>query len=290
MQRRAAAVSVAFFVLLSAASYALIATAQSPEVSFENPEHELQQGDTFEVGGEQYTVSSISAEMESSGGGGHGGGGGETLVRSGELTWTNESARYTETWDNGSTVTRDDQRYTVVVESAEDPTTFVLREQLNRTAILLEDENAEDELATYNGSEWVVINRDGNQTLVDPEEYFPEPSEQQYEEGDTFSYNDQRVTVDSVASSGATLAWTAPRENTVSLAQTSNVTLQGQTYLVFFPDNSTVYLTQNFESYDQQTHQIELHHEHKNGLWGIVILSGIAAVTLLGMAYMPSRY
>lgn len=290
MQRRAAAVSVAFFVLVSAASYALIATAESPEVSFENPEHSLQQNDTLEVGGQQYTVSSITAEMESSGGGGHGGGGGETLVRSGELTWTNESARYTETWDNGSTVTRDNQSYTVLVENASDPTSFVLREQINRTAILLEDENAENELATYNGSEWVVINRDGNQTLVSPEEYFPEPTERQYAEGDNFPYNGQRATVADVTTGAATVQWTAPRNNTVSLAQESNVTIQGQTYLVFFPDNSTVYLTQDFQSYQQQTHQIELHHQHESGLWGIIILSGIAVTMLLGMAYLPSRY
>jgi hypothetical protein len=290
MQRRAAAVSVAFFVLVSAASYALIATAESPEVTFENPEPELQQGDAVEVGGQQHTVSSISAEMESSGGGGHGGGGGGTLVRSGEISWTNESARYTETWDNGSTVTRDNQSYTVVVENASDPASFVLREQINRTAILLEDENAENELATYNGSEWVVINRDGEQTLVAPEEYFPEPNERQYAEGDNFPYNGQRVVVADVTSSAVTIEWTAPRENTISLAQETNVTIQDQTYLVFFPDNSTVYLTQDFESYQAQTNQIELHHEHESGLWGIIILSGIAVTMLLGMAYLPSRY
>lgn len=181
MQRRAAAVSVAFFVVISAASYALVATAEEPTVSLENPDHSLEQGESFTVNGQEYTVSKIEATKESTGGGGgHGGGGGEEkLVRSGELTWTNESAQ------NAS-----------------------------------------------NGS----------------------------------------------------------AQNTVQLEHRSNVTLQGTTYLAFFPNNETVYLTQDFEAYHQETSRIERFHEHVSGLWGVSILSGIAAALLLGMAYLPSRY
>jgi hypothetical protein len=288
MQRRAAAVSVVFFLVVSAASYGLIATAEEPSVGFENPEYSLSTGQSFEVGGQEYTVTSIEASMESSGGG-HGGGG-ERLVRSGEVAWTNESARYTESWDNGSSVSIDNQSYTVVVDSGEDPAAFTLREELDREAILQDDPDAENQLVTYNGSDWVVINRDGNRTLVAPEEYFPEPATQRYEEGDQFSYNGQQVSVADVTADQITLAWTAPRENTRSLGHLENVTLQGSTYLVFFPNNDTVYLTQNFDSYRTQSNQIDRHHEHVNGLWGVSILSGLAAVALLGLAYLPSRY
>ena len=189
MQRRAAAVLVAFFVVISVASYALIATAAQPEVTLENPDHSLKQGDSFTVGGQEYTVSKIEATKESSGGGGghSGGGGGETLVRSGELTWTNESAQ------NGTN------------ESAQNGT--------NESA-----------------------------------------------------------------------------QNTVQLEHRSNVTLQGTTYLAFFPNNETVYLTQDFESYQEDVNRIEQFHEHVSGLWGVSILSGLAAVLLLGLAYLPSRY
>lgn len=290
MQRRAAAVSVAFFIVVSAASYALIATAEEPHINFENPDHSLKQGDTLTLDGEKYTVSKIEAKMESSGGGGHGGGGGKTLVRSGELTWTNESAQYTETWKNGSTVTRDGEKYTVIINAAEDPSEFTLREQLNKSGILKEDPNADDEMVTHNGTTYVVVRQDGNKTLVPEDEYFPEPNERQYAEGDTFPYNDQRVTVSSVTSKAATLTWTAPRENSVELEQETNVTLQGQTYLVFFPNNETVYLTQQFQSYHHQQEEIHEFHTQKNGLWGISILGSLAALLLLGMAYLPSRY
>ena len=291
MQRRAAAVSVVFFLVVSAASYGVIATAEEPTVDFEDPEYDLAAGESFELDGQEHTVTSIEASMESSGGGGHGGGGGETLVRSGEIAWTNESARYTETWANGSSVTLDNQSYTVVIDAGEDPSAFTLREDLNRTAILQDDPDAENELLTDDdGNEWVVINQDGDRTLVAPEEYFPEPPTQRYEEGDSFDYNGQNVVVDDVSSDQVTLAWTAPRENTVSLGHLQNVTLQGSTYLVFFPNNETVYLTQNFDSYRTQSNQIDRHHEYVNGLWGVNIVSGLAAFALLGLAYLPSRY
>lgn len=289
MQRRAAAVTVAFFIVVSAASYALIATAQEPTVQFENPEHSLQQGQSLTVGGQQYTVSKIEASMESSGGG-HGGGGGEHLVRSGEIAWTNESARYTESWDNGSTVTLDGQPYSVIVDSGESPTQFVLREELNKSAILADDPNAENQLATYNGTDYVVVHRDGNRTLVSQEEYFPAPNERRYAQGDTIPYQNQTATVSSVTADAVTLSWTAPRENTLGLTDEANVTLQDQTYLVFFPTNDTVYLTQQYENYNAQKNQIARFEEHRSGLWGVSILSGIVAAIMLGMAYLPSRY
>ena len=60
MQRRAAAIYVALFVLIGAASYSLIATAQQPTVEFDNPTYELSQGDQLDVGGQTYTVASVS--------------------------------------------------------------------------------------------------------------------------------------------------------------------------------------------------------------------------------------
>ncbi|QLG60952.1 hypothetical protein [Halorarum salinum] len=96
MQRRAAAIYVAFFLVVGAVSFSLIATASAPELSFENPEHELGQGDTFTVDGTEYTVASIDAEMSGGGGGGHGGGGGAALERSATLNATDESGNTTE--------------------------------------------------------------------------------------------------------------------------------------------------------------------------------------------------
>ncbi|MFB6107249.1 MAG: hypothetical protein ABEJ82_00205 [Haloplanus sp.] len=285
MQRRAAAIYVAFFIVLGAASYSLIATASAPGISFQNPEHRVTQGDQFSVDGRQYTVSKLTAEMQ---GGGHGSS--ARLSRSGQLTWTNESARYTETWDNNSTVTYDGTQYQVLVASGEDPSTFELQETINRTAILQNDSSVANQTVTVDGTEYVVRGQGDQRELVPASEYFPTPASTQYEEGQQIQYNGNDTTVDTVASDGVTLAWNAPKDNTVEVSDQSNVTLDGGTYLAYFEDNSTLVLTKNFQSYDRQSQRIEEYHKHVTGLWGVSIVSFAVAALLVGMAYLPSRY
>ena len=288
MQRRAAAIYAVVFVLIGTASYTLVATAQQPHVTFESPEHELSQGDTFQVGERTYTVSAISATVEG-GGGGHGGGGG-AVTRSGALEWTNQSARYTETWENESNVTVDDTEYTVTIPNTTDPSTVTLVALQNRTAILQNDSAADNRTVTRNGQEYVVVTENGTSRLVPAAEYFPEPERTQYSEGDRLQYRGNATTVDTVTNRSATLAWTAPRTNTVELSDAANTTLAGQQYFVYFPDNSTLVLETDYSVYQEQTDEIDRFHEHKNGLWGVTTLSGIAAVLLVGMAFLPSRY
>ncbi|SDZ97512.1 hypothetical protein SAMN04488065_1505 [Haloplanus vescus] len=286
MQRRAAAIYVAFFIVLGAASYSVIATASAPTIGFENPDHRLSEGDQFSVDGQQYTVSSISAEM--SGGGGHGGA--PSVTRSGQVSWTNDSARHTQTWDHDSAVTYQGDSYRVVVEDSDDPSSFELVEEINRSAILQDDPAVEDETVTVNGTEYVVRESNGSRSLTPASEYFPAPSSTQYSEGDTLQYQGNATTVSDVTSSGATLSWTAPRTNTVDVGNEANVTLSGQQYFAYFPDNSTLVLESDYGVYQEQTEEIDTYHEHTNGLWGVSIVSFATAILLLGMAYMPSRY
>jgi hypothetical protein len=288
MQRRAAAVYVAFFLVVGAASYSLIVTAEEPTVSFENPEYELSQNDTFSLGEQQYTVSAVSAEMESSGGG-HGGGGGEELVRSGEVAWTNQSAQYTATWENNTTVTFEDEQWQLLIPNTSDPSSFTLRESLNRSAILANDTAADNATVTRDGQPYVVVTENNTSRLVPASEYFPEPEQRRISEDQTLQFQGNQTDLN-VTSSAVTLTWTAPKQNTASLSDKGNVTLGGQTYLVSFPDNQTVVLTQDFDSYDEQTASIDEFHTQKNGLWGVTILSGISIVFLVGLAFLPSRY
>lgn len=288
MQRRAAAIYVAFFIVLGAASYSVIATATAPTIGFENPDHRLSQGDQLSVENRQYAVSSISAEV-SGGGGGHGGGG-ATVTRSGELTWTNETARYTQTWDHNTTVTYQGEDYRVLVADADDPASFQLVEEINRTAILQEDATVNDQTIMLNGTEYVVREEGDNRTLIPASEYFPTPASTQYAEGDSLQFQGNTTSVADVTSEGATLAWTAPKTNTVSVGHEANVTLNGQRYFAYFPDNSTLVLESDYNVYQEQVNEIDTYHDHVNGLWGISIVSFATAIMLLGMAYMPSRY
>ncbi|MFC6786779.1 hypothetical protein ACFQFH_13105 [Halobaculum halobium] len=291
MQRRAAAIYVAFFLIVGAASFSLIATASAPQLSFENPEHELSEDDPFTVDGQEYTVSDISAEMEGGDGGGHGGGGQAHLVRSGTVEWTNESARYTVEWANGSTVTYEGQDWAVATDNESE--TFTLTEQIDRTAILQNDSDVENETTTVDGEEYVVERADGNESreLIPVDEYFPEPETREYAVGDEIeNVDDETVAVASVTPDAATLEYFAPRTNEISVSDEANVSVGSTTYFAYFPDNSTMVLTQEFETYNQFEEATAMQTTMTNGLWGVTILSGLSAFVLLGLAYMPSRY
>lgn len=76
MQRRAAAAYVAIFLVVGAGAYGVIATAQEPAVSLDNPNVDVKQGGSFTAGGQKYEVTKIE---EKTSGGGHGGGGTTTV-------------------------------------------------------------------------------------------------------------------------------------------------------------------------------------------------------------------
>jgi hypothetical protein len=279
MQRRAAAIYVAIFLVVGGASYALVATAERPQVQFDRPDQQLGQGDQFSVDGRQYTVSSVTAESADDG-----------VTRSAALAWTNESARHTESWEHNATVTLDGEERRVVVPNESDPSTFTLETAQNRTAILQSDPSADNETVTRDGEEYVVVTENGTSRLVPAGEYFPAPERTEYAEGDQFDYNGNATTVGNVTASTVPVSWTAPRTNEVELSHESNVTLNGQQYFVYFPDNSTVLLESDYGVYDRQVEEIEQFDETRNGLRGVALLSGFAAVLLVGMAYLPSRY
>ncbi|MBX0295677.1 hypothetical protein [Haloarcula nitratireducens] len=287
MQRRAAAAYFAFFLVISVAAYAYIGVAQSqqPEVSLEG--NELSNDSTFTIDGTTYTISSV--QMSGGGGGGHGGGGGGSMGA--ELSWTNQSSRYTGTLENGSTTTLDNTTYNVTTSNSSKSVT--LREQLNVTALLRNDSAVENSLVTQNGTDYVVYRE--NNTLHPASEWLPEPETRTYQVSQTFPYQSesglQETTLTNVTTESATVEWVAPRNRTVQLSEGGNVTLQGQQYFAHFPDHQTVQLVSvdQYSTYQAQLADQDYFHERTNGLWGVSILSGIAAVLMLGMAYLPTR-
>jgi hypothetical protein len=285
MQRRAAAAYFAFFLVVSVAAYAYIGVAESqrPEVALEG--EELTNDSSFTTGGTTYTVSNIH---RSGGGGDHGGGGGEMVA---DLTWTNDSSRYTATLDNGSTTTVDNTTFVVTTDG--DASTMTLTEEQNVTALLQADSAVENSLATQNGTDYVVYR--SNDTLRPVSEWLPDPETRQYSTGDSFTYpadsGPQQTTVASVTDDGATVEWIAPRDRSVELSEGGNVTLADGDYFAHFPDEGAVQIisVDQYGAYQATLSDQEYFHERKNGLWGVSILSGIAAVLMLGMAYLPVR-
>ncbi len=284
MQRRAATAYVLLFLVLGAGSYGLIATAEQPEVSFDDPDHRLSAGDQFSVDDREYTVADLSVEEESDG---HGG---TSVTYAATLRWTDDSARYTETWAEGDTVTVDGFEGEVAVPNESDPREFSLVDPVNRTAILRDDPNADNETVTRNDESFVVVTEGDQARLVAAAEYFPAPERRTIAEDTALDYAGNRTAVGNVTSDGVSVSWTASRTNEVSLPHEANVTLAGQQFFVYYVSDSALVLESDYAVYDRQTDQMAEQSRITNGLWGISILSGLTAVVLVGMAFLPSRY
>lgn len=275
MQRRAVAVYVAFFLLVGSATGVIVTTAQTPEVSFENPDHELSSGDTFEVDGDEYAVAEISEDSD-----------GNLL---GQVE-RNRTAEQSESWSNGSTVEVDGDEWDVRIEG-ENASSFTLVEVLDRTAILEEDSNADNETIERDGEEYVVVeDGEGETQLVPADEYFPTPEERSYAVDDEFEYADRTVTVDAVSADAATLVWTGTETVSTEVEQNTRVTIGDTEYIAHFPDDSSFVLSTDAESFEAQLAEIERHETNSDGLWRVMIISLLSSGLFLAMAFMPSRY
>lgn len=287
MQRRAGAAFVVFFLLVGAASLALVTTASPPE--FDVDGQQLEQGDSFEVDGQTYNVESVSASEGGGGDDGHGGGGGGETTYEAVFNWTNESYQYTESWKNNSTVTVDDTEWTVLVNEGGNGS-FVLREDVNETQILQNDPDAGNETVTYEDEPHVVVTRNGSEELVPASEYFPDPETRQLSTDDQFDYNGNQTTVTAVTNTSAEVQWTAPKTQTTSATQQGNVTLGDTTFFAHFESEDGVVISQDFQQLERFNEEESQFHEMQNGLWGVAILSATLVVLVLGMAFLPSRY
>jgi len=285
MQRRAVAVFVALFLAVAGVAGALTATADSPEIAFENPEVDAADGDTVQIGGESYTVSVSESEE---GGGGHGGAATTVVTGTLEREFTAETS---ETWTNGSTVSVDDREWQVEI-TGEEPSEFTLVEVLDRQAILEADDSADNQTVTSDsGEEFVLVtDESGETTSVPADEYFPEPEERSYASGDTLQYGGNTVTVDDVTADGAVVVWETTQTETIEIGQHSTVTVGDTEYVAHFPDASSLQLTTDIESYESQASEIEQFNQYSSGLSRVLILSVLSSIMLAGMAFIPSRY
>ena len=286
MQRRVAAIYLVFFLLLGASAYSVIAVAEQPAVEMSGEAYT--NGSQFSAGDQQYTV---LIEMEESEGDGHGGGGGAAPV--GELVYVNESARMTATWEDESVVTYQGDEYRVVLETEASPAEARLVESFDTESRLQDDSDVYNETTTIDGTEYVTYRE--NDTNVPLDEYLPEPTTHTFAVDDTVEYDGETTTVESVTASEATLAWTAAEERSVELTEGENVTLaDGNQYFAHFDthDGLSVVIAQTSVAYDDYRNDLarqEYFHERENGLWGVIILSGIAAFLIISMAYMPVK-
>ncbi|WP_418284340.1 hypothetical protein [Halorubrum sp. DTA46] len=274
------AVYVALFVLIAGAAGALTVTAETPEISFDNPDFVVSSGDQIDANGESYTVADITESEPDDDG--------QTTMSA--VLEREEEAELSETWSNGDTVEIDDNEWRVEIDGDE-PTAFTLVEVFDRQAILEADDTADNETIERDDGEYVAVtDESGDTTLVPAEEYFPAPDERSYEAGDTFEYNNETVTVDAVTADGAVVVWQGVQTTAVELEEESTVTLGGSEYVAHFSDASTLTLSTDIEAYEAQAAEIEQFNQYTSGLFRVVLLGILSTVLLLAVAFVPTRY
>lgn len=266
MQRRAAAVSAAIFLVLAAGSWAFIGAAQEP--AFEvDPVHSAGQGESISVGGQSYTVTSMTSS-------------------SATLEWTNESAIQRLTWENGTTIDFRDDQYRVEIPQS-NPSSFALVEVLDVETILQNDPEVENDTITRaDGNRYVVYRDDGSTQRLS--EYLPEPDRAVFE-GDTVDYNGTTRTVASLTVDRVVLTWQEPETNEISGSEGGNVTLAGENTYTVRVSGSTLQLVE-YADYQEEVEQRDYYGERIAGLWGVAIIAGLTAMLLVGLAFLPSRY
>ena len=165
MQRRAVAIYLVFFAVLAAGAYGLIQTTSAPSVAVDGPTQK--DGDRVTFGDRTYDLSVENG--------------------SGELSWTNESAVFEATIENGSTVP---------------PTDVVWEGQTARQ----EETFEAGATVAYNDSEYdLSVNATaGTITLTNPDNPADNTT---VEAGDTFEYRGFEATVTDVSEDGATVVW-----------------------------------------------------------------------------------
>lgn len=285
MQRRVAAIYFVFFLVMGASAYSVIALAESPTV--EVPGDTYSQGDSFTVNGQEFTVT--NAALEESEGGGHGGGGGASYT--GTLTYTNTSYRFTATLENNSTVTYQNDSYRVLANNESGSVT--LRQEFNVSGILADDPAVFNSTTTIEGERYVTYRENNTNQLLS--EYLPAPDSQEFSTGDSLQYQGNETTVASVSASEVTLEWRGENTLTRELTEGSNVSLAGTQYFPHFSgegDNVQVTIAESQEAYPVYQNELDRQdyfHERMNGLWGIVILAGVVAALIVGLAMMPVK-
>ena len=264
MQRRWAAVCLAFFLVTAAGAYGSMAVAEGPELDLEGDTY--QDNDTFVENGTTYTV--------------------HVSEGTGELVY-NETVAEEESWDNGSVVEYRDGEYNVTVEPGDDPTRFALVEEFDVEAILQNDSEVENKTYTAEDGTEFVRYRDGSTEPL--EEYLPEPDQEVFAEGEAVEHDNESKTVEDVTNESVDLAWEAEVEQTETLAHGENVTVADRTYVATFPSADTVQLSEDVEGYQAYQADYEYFQERLSGLNYVVIFSLITAFVLTATAFLPRR-
>jgi len=263
MQRRWAAVCIAFFLVMAGSAYSVMALAEAPTPNIEGDTYG--DGETFQQGGTTYAVSV-----------GEG---------SGEITY-DETVENEETFANDSVIDYDNASYNVSIEAGNDSGSFTLVQEFDVGAVLEEDPGVENSTFTRDDGTEVVVYRNGT---TRPLEEYLDRDRVEFTEGDTIEHDDETKTIANVTSEEVLVTWESVEERSVGLSEGGTFTLEGTEYVATFPDNSTVVLSENVDEYRTYEENVAYHQERTTGLLYVIIFSASSSFLLAALAFLPRR-
>lgn len=244
-------------VAFNGSTYSLtIPEAEDPSnFTLVNPEDQndtatFAEGDTFPYQSNQTTVTDVSSSQV-------------------DLTWS------------------DNYRVFIANGSAANISEFRLTQEFNVTALLTGDPAVFNETFTRDDITYVTYRENDSNVPLDA--YLPDPVNVTFEEGAEIGFQGNQTTVANITAERALMEWFGPQTNTIDLSEGANITLGETTYVVHFPNNSSVQITSDYAAYQAELDRQDQFTERMNGFWGIAILGSLTAIILLGAAYLPSR-
>lgn len=263
MQRRWAAVCIAFFLVMGASAYSVMALAEAPTPDVEGDTYG--DGDTFQEGGTTYTVTAEEG--------------------AGTLTY-DETVENEQSFENNTEVEYANATYNVSIEAGNDSTSFTLLQEFDIETVLENDPEVENSTFTRDDGTEVVVYRNGT---TQPLEEYVDRDRETFDEGDTIQHDNQSKTVANVTSERALLQWESVETQEVALEEGGTFTLDDEEHVATFPDNDTVVISENVEAYDEYENSVDYYEERKSGLLYVIIFSGGSSFILAALAFLPHR-
>ncbi|MWG34931.1 hypothetical protein [Halomarina oriensis] len=186
--------------------------------------------------------------------------------------------------------------------------TLVFTNTTDVTAILESDPAVYNETVTAQGQTFVRYQSNG--TFVPIAQYLSPAEQTRVAEGESFelqleidTFDGSRMvnvsaTVVNVTNSSAVVEYTVPQYNTAELTQGGNVTLaNGEQRVVNFQTEghgnetsiSGVQLGQDYSVYAEQADTQASFTDRMTGLWNVIIISSLAGLLVVGLAFLPVR-
>ena len=263
MQRRWAAIYIAFFLVMAASSYSVMAVAEEPTIDVEGDT--FQQGDTVEFGGTTYTFTDVSNGSATA-----------------EYSQTSQGQT---TFVNNSVVEYDGGQYNVTTAASEQ--SFTLVEEFDVPTLLENDPEVDN--STYTGDDGTEFVRYRNGTTQPLDEYLPEPNRESFAVGESIQHANTSKTVDNVTASEAVLTWEETSTESIEFAEGDTMELDGTQYVSTFRGGDTLVLSTDVEGYQAGLDNQDYFQERMSSLMYVIVYC-LGATFLLGaVAFLPHR-